>query len=230
MDKAKSYEQWAAAGYMLDRWQGIPWIWKRWIYSLDNDQWKNQEMSLDYDYELIRDRLNTLRTIRKNGDIPAMIFNLRTSLSRNLGDMGNPKVFASWTRAPLICLFSSTKALMSVPRHWLKITLMKLQSSLLLSVMPTFMALLFTTSWNSFATHKSPLEGRVFCWVEVEHLDWLTSGSLKLSTNKNSCLESLRDLLLVQSLLAFLQQKLTKKFNLSLIQETSLWYYIIIVT
>jgi hypothetical protein len=79
MEKATSYEQWAGAGYMLDRCQG-------------KDEWKNDEKSNDYDYELIKDRLFILKTIRRNADIPAMIFNLRTSLSRNLGDMGNPKV------------------------------------------------------------------------------------------------------------------------------------------
>jgi hypothetical protein len=77
--KATSYEQWAAAGYMLDRTEG-------------GDEWKFDEKSPHYDYELIKERLNILRTIRKNGDIPAMIFNLRTSLSRNLGDMGNARV------------------------------------------------------------------------------------------------------------------------------------------
>lgn len=59
---------------------------------LGKDEWKNQQECKDYDYGLIKERLQVLRTIRKNGDIPAMIFNLRTSLARNLGDMGNPKV------------------------------------------------------------------------------------------------------------------------------------------
>ncbi|KAJ3255048.1 hypothetical protein HK103_006668 [Boothiomyces macroporosus] len=80
MDKACSYEQWAAAGYMLDREEG-------------RDLWKFQEKSSDYDYELIKDRLAILKTIRKNYDLPAMVFNLRTSLCRNLGDMGNQKLY-----------------------------------------------------------------------------------------------------------------------------------------
>ncbi|KAJ3275222.1 hypothetical protein HDV01_000947 [Terramyces sp. JEL0728] len=80
MDKACSYEQWAAAGYMLDREEG-------------RDLWKFQEKSTDYDYELIKDRLAILKTIRKNYDLPAMVFNLRTSLCRNLGDMGNQKLY-----------------------------------------------------------------------------------------------------------------------------------------
>ncbi len=59
------------------------------------DEWKNHELSHDYDYELLKDRLQTLRDMRKKGDISAMIFNLRTTLSRNLGDMGNEKVYSA---------------------------------------------------------------------------------------------------------------------------------------
>jgi hypothetical protein len=99
MAKAKSYEQYAAAGFMLDRCTSMfssPLIaWSKRAnrhLAVDKDEWKNEEQSGDYDYELIKERLSVLRTIRKNGDIPAMIFNLRTSLARNLGDMGNPKV------------------------------------------------------------------------------------------------------------------------------------------
>ncbi|KAJ3350417.1 hypothetical protein HDU91_006250 [Kappamyces sp. JEL0680] len=59
----------------------------------DRDEWKNLEVSRDYDYELLKDRLQILRDLRKKGDVSAMIFNLRTSLSRNLGDMGNPFLY-----------------------------------------------------------------------------------------------------------------------------------------
>lgn len=79
IEKATSYEQWAAAGYMLDRVEG-------------NDIWKNENVSSDYDYKLLLDRMDILRTIRKNADVPAMIFNLRTSLSRNLAGMGDSRV------------------------------------------------------------------------------------------------------------------------------------------
>jgi hypothetical protein len=49
--------------------------------------------SPDYDWELIKTRLDQLREIRRsNKGQSAMIFALRTSLARNLGDMGNPKV------------------------------------------------------------------------------------------------------------------------------------------
>jgi hypothetical protein len=49
-------------------------------------------VSEDYDYGLLQDRLAQLRLARESGDLASMIFLLRTSLSRNLGDMGNPKV------------------------------------------------------------------------------------------------------------------------------------------
>ncbi|KAI8922596.1 hypothetical protein BC831DRAFT_475066 [Entophlyctis helioformis] len=80
MDIATSYEQWAAAGYMLDRCEG-------------KDEWKNTEGSDDYDHGLVRDRLDMLRGIRKAGDTATMMFTMRTSLIRNLGDMGNPKLY-----------------------------------------------------------------------------------------------------------------------------------------
>lgn len=57
------------------------------------DKWKEDPKSPDYDYELIQARLDQLREIRStNKGQSAMIFALRSSLARNLGDMGNPKV------------------------------------------------------------------------------------------------------------------------------------------
>lgn len=57
------------------------------------NEWKEQLESPDYDWELVKARLDQLREIRKlNKGQSAMIFALRTSLARNLGDMGNLKV------------------------------------------------------------------------------------------------------------------------------------------
>jgi hypothetical protein len=57
------------------------------------DQWKKEVKSPDYDWELIKARLDQLREIRRsNKGQSAMIFALRSSLARNLGDMGNSKV------------------------------------------------------------------------------------------------------------------------------------------
>ncbi|KAJ3327300.1 hypothetical protein HDU76_012033 [Blyttiomyces sp. JEL0837] len=80
MSVATNYEQWAAAGLALDRLQG-------------KEKWKLEAASPDYDYELLQDRLAQLKIARETGDLGSMIFILRTSLSRNLGDMGNPKLF-----------------------------------------------------------------------------------------------------------------------------------------
>jgi hypothetical protein len=71
MDKASCYEQWAAAGYMLDRCQG-------------KDRWKLQERSKFYDYGLVKDRLDNLRKARTLDNVELM-FNLRQSIARNLG-------------------------------------------------------------------------------------------------------------------------------------------------
>ncbi|KAJ3207584.1 hypothetical protein HDU67_007375, partial [Dinochytrium kinnereticum] len=80
MKVATAYEQWAAAGLALDRLEG-------------KELWKNDPKSTDYDYELLQDRLYQLRKARESGDLSSMIFLLRTSMSRNLGEMGNPKLY-----------------------------------------------------------------------------------------------------------------------------------------
>ncbi|CAJ0763490.1 18291_t:CDS:2, partial [Entrophospora sp. SA101] len=48
----------------------------------------------DYDFELLQRRLAQLKKARKTGDLSQMIFLLRTSLARNLGDMGQPELYA----------------------------------------------------------------------------------------------------------------------------------------
>lgn len=78
MSKANCYEQWAGAGFLLDRCEG-------------KDLWKSLEYSEHYDYGLVKDRLESLRKGRKLQNSELM-FNLRQSIARNLGDMGNPAV------------------------------------------------------------------------------------------------------------------------------------------
>ncbi|CAJ0747977.1 11907_t:CDS:10 [Entrophospora sp. SA101] len=81
MEIATNYEQWSEAATILDQLQG-------------NDQWKNTPSSDDYDFELLQRRLAQLKKARKTGDLSQMIFLLRTSLARNLGDMGQPELYA----------------------------------------------------------------------------------------------------------------------------------------
>ncbi|EPB86968.1 hypothetical protein HMPREF1544_06186 [Mucor circinelloides 1006PhL] len=79
---AANYDEWCEAATKLDEIDGL-------------DHWKREMASPDYDHELIKTRLDQLRHIRKtNKGQSAMIFALRTSLARNLGDMGNPKLYS----------------------------------------------------------------------------------------------------------------------------------------
>ncbi|KAG0248541.1 hypothetical protein BG011_010168 [Mortierella polycephala] len=82
LQAATNYEQWAEAAVILDRLQG-------------KDKWKNEARSPHYDYELLGERLKQLDSARKAGDLGLMIFLLRTSLSRNLGNVGRPQLYAN---------------------------------------------------------------------------------------------------------------------------------------
>ncbi|ORY94010.1 putative esterase of the alpha-beta hydrolase superfamily [Syncephalastrum racemosum] len=81
MDHALTYEDWLKAATLLDELEG-------W------NAWKQDPSSPDYDWELVQTRLEQLQHVRESGQSQsAMIFALRTSLARNLGDMGNPKLY-----------------------------------------------------------------------------------------------------------------------------------------
>ena len=81
LENATTVEQWRAAGKELDKLYG-------------REVWKAEPHSRqDYDPELLMDRIRLLKKARESEDLGTMIFLLRTSLCRNIGDMGNPKVF-----------------------------------------------------------------------------------------------------------------------------------------
>ena len=81
MERASSYEQWHAAALELDRLEG-------------KERWKDDPRSPLYDHELIATRLSQMRRARETGDTASSLFLLRTSLSRNLGESGNPLLYA----------------------------------------------------------------------------------------------------------------------------------------
>lgn len=56
------------------------------------DEWKKDPVSDEYDWELVQNRLNQLRVVRDQSNPSTMIFQLRTSLARNLGDMDKSQV------------------------------------------------------------------------------------------------------------------------------------------
>ncbi|KAH8655218.1 acyl transferase/acyl hydrolase/lysophospholipase [Xylariales sp. PMI_506] len=76
MQNAESYLQWSRAAHELDTLEG-------------NETWKSDIESGDYNPDLIQERLNALDDARKSGDMRAMMYLIRTSLSRDLGGMGN---------------------------------------------------------------------------------------------------------------------------------------------
>lgn len=57
-----------------------------------NEAWKLDPCSSDYDFALISARLKQLDDARLSCDIGRMLFLIRTTLSRNLGEMGNIRV------------------------------------------------------------------------------------------------------------------------------------------
>lgn len=56
-------------------------------------QWKDNPESPYYDFELIGNRINQLRRARETGDIASVLFLLRTSLNRNIGECGDPLLY-----------------------------------------------------------------------------------------------------------------------------------------
>ncbi|KAL2138271.1 hypothetical protein VTI28DRAFT_7170 [Corynascus sepedonium] len=82
MQHASTYEGWYEAAAELDLLEG-------------NDKWKLDDTTCEPDYhpELIRSTLKALDTARTNCDISAMLYLLRTALSRDIGGMGHVELY-----------------------------------------------------------------------------------------------------------------------------------------
>ncbi len=78
--QALSYGDWRRHAEELDRLEG-------------HEAWKVDPSSTDYDVELVRARLEQLDEARRAGDVERMLFLVRTSLTRGLGDMGNARLY-----------------------------------------------------------------------------------------------------------------------------------------
>ncbi|KAL8794362.1 MAG: hypothetical protein Q9195_003060 [Heterodermia aff. obscurata] len=78
--EASNYEDWQVAATALDNIEG-------------NNDWKSVPESPDYNANLVAVRLKQMDEARISCDIGRMLFLLRTSLSRGLGDMGNLKLY-----------------------------------------------------------------------------------------------------------------------------------------
>lgn len=80
LQAATTAEEWNAAATVLDELEG-------------GSQWKAEDESDEYDFELVKIRLERLQDARRRGDLEQMRFHIRTALTRDLGGMGNVKLY-----------------------------------------------------------------------------------------------------------------------------------------
>lgn len=78
--QAETYDEWRAAATELDVLEG-------------NETWKEQDESPEYDAALVANRLRELDEARLDCDVPRILFLIRTSLTRGLGDMGDLRLY-----------------------------------------------------------------------------------------------------------------------------------------
>ena len=78
--QAETYHEWKAAATDLDVLEG-------------NNSWKAQDESPEYDAALVAARLRELDDARLSCDVKKMLFLIRTSLTRNLGEMGGLRLY-----------------------------------------------------------------------------------------------------------------------------------------
>jgi len=76
MQNAETFTQWDAAAHELDVLEG-------------NEEWKADVDAGDYNPDILQMRLKELDDARNKGDVRAMMYLIRTALSRDLGGMGN---------------------------------------------------------------------------------------------------------------------------------------------
>ncbi len=80
MAHARDYYTWREAALELDTLEG-------------KDDWKEIDVSPDYNYRLIRDRLNRLRELRKSNNIRELVFFLHEGLHGNMGNIASPSLY-----------------------------------------------------------------------------------------------------------------------------------------
>ena len=78
--EAESYEEWSDYAIRYDQKKGM-------------DKWKSQSKSDLYDYEAIRNRLETLKALREANNNPALLFTLNEGIHGNLGGMGRSSLY-----------------------------------------------------------------------------------------------------------------------------------------
>lgn len=81
LDEASSYAEWSAAAREFDRITG-------------RERWKERRRSGLYDYAMIGEKLNRLRTLLAAGDSRGLVFEIEEGVHGNLGGMGKPILHA----------------------------------------------------------------------------------------------------------------------------------------
>ncbi|KAA8648994.1 putative Patatin family phospholipase [Aspergillus tanneri] len=81
MHNAVSYEEWKDCACRLDELE-------------DNETWKNMFECSEYDPQLVQERLKQLKDARASCDVSRMLYLIRTSLSRDLGNMSNTSLYS----------------------------------------------------------------------------------------------------------------------------------------
>ncbi|CAN9337996.1 unnamed protein product [Alternaria alternata] len=77
---AETYDQWKAAATELDILEG-------------NEAWKEEDDTTEYNVDLVAARLKELDDARLSCDVKRMLFLVRTTLTRGLGDMGDLRLY-----------------------------------------------------------------------------------------------------------------------------------------
>ncbi len=80
MANALSYAEWKEAAIEHDRTSGM-------------EAWKNDEFSPDYDWQLIKAKLEELRRLRRDKAVLKLAFALHEGLHGNLGNIANPALY-----------------------------------------------------------------------------------------------------------------------------------------
>jgi TAG lipase/steryl ester hydrolase/phospholipase A2/LPA acyltransferase len=80
LTQAETYHEWKAAATDLDILEG-------------NNAWKDEDESPEYDAALVAARLRELDDARLSCDVKKMMFLMRTSLTRDLGEMGGLRLY-----------------------------------------------------------------------------------------------------------------------------------------
>jgi len=80
MESATDYNTWRINALKLDVIAGL-------------EAWKGEQASPYYQHDMVHQRLVNLQNWRREGDLPQLIYSLRESLHRNLGNLTNPELY-----------------------------------------------------------------------------------------------------------------------------------------